>query len=311
MALSNQQTIRSLRSLDLLAFPLKQWRGLTEQSVTLDRLESDVASGPLSTLAKNRVGLTRRSSFWIAQEGSRVHAVVEGKARSGPNAWEIPHLWAGDSALRPVTALLEQVPVEAGKYGARRVFLRLSADSPYIPAAAQAGFVTAFEETLFSKDGRPELGQPAVQHEIRRRSIEHDSALFHAFNLATPATVRCAVGLTLEEWRDSHEQSGHRADEWVYAAQGHQPSGLVQEWSCNGASHVRVVTATSDALEALLQTALPVGSDSRVNLLVPDYLPNLEAQVESLGFAPRRRYVVLVKSVVEMVREVAFAPASV
>jgi hypothetical protein len=209
-----------------------------------------------------------------------------------------------------VAELLEQVSVAAGGHGARRVFLRLASDSSLVKAAVNAGYVAAWEETLYTHQGPAQKAASKAGGIVRRRQPTDDLALFRLFCSTTPVTVRSAIGMTLEEWRDADELDPHGAEAWVHVSPDGNVTGAAKRWRAGG-SGCASIQADGEALPVLLRRVLPSQPKRCLHILAADYQEHLRNELETSGFAPVGAYVVLVKSVAAPVREVGFVPASV
>jgi len=302
--------IRNLQPLDLLQMPL--WRGgrVCERSFSLERMGRAGAPGPLPSIVRGQLAPRRRSFILVAEGDGGVVGIAEAQPRWGPRAWEISHLWAAVDAGGEVPDLLEQAALSAAGHGAQRVFLRLASDTPLLSDALRAGFRGAWQETLYARDqgplpGRAEMSQQAV----RPRCDADDLPLFRLYCATAPASVRSAVGMTMDEWRDAQTPGLQGLRRWVYDHEG-DVKGSAEQWT-HGDVRSAVVRGREEALPRLLGRALSSRSSRRARVLAPDYLASLHRVLESSGFVAEGRYVVLVRSVTAPVREVAFVPASV
>lgn len=281
-----------------------------EHSVTLERLGQAGTPRPLPSIVRDQLLPRRRPFVWVADHGGRVVGVAEGQPMAGPRAWSLRHLWADPDAHWPVAELLEQVSVAAAEHGARRVFLRLALDSSLLKAAVNAGYIAVWEETLYAHQGHAQGSAPRAEGIVRRRQPADDLALFRLFCAATPVTVRSAMGMSLEEWRDANESDLQRAQAWVHVSPDGSVTGAAERWRA-GASGCASIQADGEALSVLLRRVLPSQPTRCLRILVADYQASLRSELEKSGVAPEGEYVVLVKSVAAPVREVGFVPASV
>ncbi|MSQ13805.1 MAG: hypothetical protein EXR47_06730 [Dehalococcoidia bacterium] len=301
--------IRQLQPLDLLQAPL--WLGgrMCEHSVTLERLGQTGTPRPLPSIARDQLLPRRRPYVWVAEDGGQVVGVAEGQPMAGPRAWSLRRLRADLEAHWPVAELLEQVSA-AGGHGARRVFLRLASDSSLVNAAVNAGYVAAWEETLCTHQDPPKKSAPKAVGIVRRRQPADDLALCRLFCSTTPVTVRSAIGMTLEEWRDAHELSPQRAQAWVNVSPDGSVTGAAERWRAE-TSGCASIQAKGEAVPILLGRVLPSQPKRYLHILAADYQEHLRNELETSRFAPIREYMVLVKSMAAPVREVGFVPASV
>lgn len=283
---------------------------MSEHSVTLERLGQTGTPRPLPSMARDQLTPRRRPYVWVADDDGRVVGVAEGQPMAGPRAWSLRHLWADPEAHWPVAELLEQVSVAAGGHGARRVFLRLASDSSMVKAAVNAGYVAAWEETLYTHQSPAQKSAPKAGEIVRRRQPGDDLALFRLFCSTTPVAVRSAMGMTLEEWRDANEWDLQRAQAWVNVSPDGSVTGAAEQWKA-GTSGCATVQAEGEALPVLLRRVLPSQPKRCLHILAADYQEHLRNELQTTGFATAGAYVVLVKSVAAPVREVGFVPASV
>lgn len=303
--------IRNLQPLDLLKLPL--WRGgcMCEQSITLERIGRADAPSPLPSIAREQIAPRRRPFVWVAESEGHVVGVAAAHPRSGLRAWEVSHLWAVPEPGGHLLDLLDQMAATAAGHGAHRVFLRLEGGSRLATAAIRAGFRAAWEETLYARNsGATGIGAEPPTGAVRPRCAADELSLFRLYCSTSPASVRSAVGLTVEEWRDAQEVGAQRVRQWVYEGEDGEVKGWAEQWT-QSAACCAAIAGRPEALAPLLSQLLAPRPGLRLQVLAADYLETHCRVLESNGFAAAGRYLMLVKSVTAPIREAAFVPACV
>ncbi len=170
----------------------------------------------LPLFIRERPRLRRRSGAWICTRGARVRGVVSARRCAGPTAWVVDHLALGSTESEDSAAeLLERAAAYAGSRGARRVFLRTPEERHMLETGRRCGFLPCTQATVLALAGRTPLIGVEAMVGVRLRLPGDDMALFRLYNSCTPAEVRSAVGMTIEEWRDAQEPVGRSTREFV------------------------------------------------------------------------------------------------
>ena len=316
------ELIRSVRPSDLVRLGLVGGLAAPNQAITLDRL-----GWPLTKASPRRAlwqdgGIARSGHCLrvLVEDGSPV-GLAHGRMRSGRQAWEVRHLHLKPEAQGSASGLLEELSTAAGRCGASRVFLRLSADGMLGSSAHRSGFVPAFRETLMYRDEPWGAAEGGRVHGLHPRQAGDDFDLFRLFLACAPAQARSVCGLTLEEWRDSLERPGHPGSEWVFRpmqgsayAEGKLAApGWLQTWQRHGTGYLQLlVDPGGSQTDSLIFHALDclIGK-SPVIALVPDFQEAVRSALQRHGFKPVEEYQLFVKSLASRVREVGFVPARV
>jgi len=269
------------------------------------------------SLAQSR---TRVTVVWW--DGLTLGGLASARIRSGPRVWEVDRFYlaglAGqDSGPRSQpdgwtdswVNLLERLAQAAGERGAERVFLRLAGDHPGIPVVRRAGFFPYFKETLLEGAGvEPFQGsQTSDSTGPDVRLPEDDFALFQLYSAATPLPVREALGLTFDQWQDAQDPHSRRRRQWTVSHNGRITGWLgLYSHHQEAEGEVLVHPAHPETLPALL--ALALTQPGRHRWLVPDYQPQVAAELERRGFQPTAEYTMLVTTVAAPVLQPGMAP---
>jgi hypothetical protein len=203
--------------------------------------------------------------------------------------------------------LLESLTEEAGVQGVTKVFLRLSEGSLLLPTAQRAGYMAYTRESLFGAV-RPPLMEgevPGLEPRKRRDALD----LYRLFASITPARVRQAEGMTLQEWQDTRDRktSGPRARQWVLRADERVDAWLsVQKERRTG--FIDLLAIPSAPTSDLVRFAIEKLRCQIVLCLVPEYL-SLHSALEASEFSPMATYISLVKPLAIRVPQARLVPA--
>jgi len=172
-----------------------------------DRLTSKeielLAAAPL--LRGCLISDNKRCSFVCLHRGF-IQALVSLRRCRGPGAWMVERLLLSPEQEALCFDLLEKLAFAGGKLKAERLFLRLDSSSPAVEMAKQAGFNHYLTEYLYClEEGR--LTEPAESRLVLRpKSSADEHSLFRLYSAAAPHQVRCAEGMTLQEWSQSRDR---------------------------------------------------------------------------------------------------------
>ena len=305
--------IRPLRVSDLpRQFFLSSLRG-PDLVQTREGVSKGSAGVSLRELAKRCLSNHRGRCAWALVEGQRLHGVLTARARQGPRAWEVEHLYISPRGWERCQELLECCSSTIAQLGAYRLFLRLPEQSPLLAPARQMGFLSGFSERLYEGTNLTPQGLAGSSLQLRPRTPDDDHLLFRLYNACVPPQVRSANALTLEEWRDAGEFLRGRVQEWVFQRDDFLGASL--RLSRHGKTceaemmvHPQEVELFSPLYEFARERC---GVVSRMVWVVPDYqvmLPNILANG---GFQPGERYLVLIKGVTVRIKEVSLVPAGI
>ncbi|MDY6908012.1 MAG: hypothetical protein SV910_07275 [Chloroflexota bacterium] len=152
-----------------------------------------------------------RRSTWVCVDGGHLRGVVSAKGSQGCTSWQVDYLQAdGEDTC---VALLGRVSREAARGGIKKVYLRLPSTSPFLDGVRRAGFSSYVEERLFRyRGGEASLEAPAPGPYSLRPCEHWDKyRLFNLYSAAVPIPVRVALGVDMEELRESRDMASWRS----------------------------------------------------------------------------------------------------
>ena len=258
----------------------------------------------------------RRVAAWVSATGPRVHAMSVARQRSGPQSWEVTHLFPGTGGQDDeVSRLLEEAAGSTASYGGERVFLRLRAEDPLISEARRGGFFPSASETLFEFGPIPWRRRRRTDAKLRKmeRADEYDA--FRLYNSSTPAQVRRSTAVTFDQWRACSEQYRGRWRRFVVGPE----TGLTGWVAVLRGPLTGWMSAVVDpdqenrmASYAMVDFALDrLGGARKVYCLVPSYQTAVRSALLGRGFISGPEYTILVKANASVVRETAGAEVGV
>ena len=260
------------------------------------------------------LGLSRRNVMapandaWVCVGEEGIHGLASVRQRSGPRSWELSRLYADPASDQAVVQLLERAAAGAGLHGAERVFLRVEADSPIVPAARLAGYFPSHIETVYQ--GTAGSSEPShslfdADSHLRPRRPEDDHALFRLYNAATPVKVRQLVGMTFDQWSSSRERGPGRLRESVLMVDGEVQGSLCTSTRFGRGSISVTLHPSYDALTPeVVEAGMGRLKGTRtVYAVVEEFAPRFATALEGFGFEARGEFVVLVKSIAQRVLE--------
>jgi hypothetical protein len=181
--------------------------------------------------------------------------------------------------------------------------------------AASTGSGQAQDERGFPQDeqeppfvvGLSNHEQRVCAHALRDRLPQDDFPLFQLFSATTPATVRVALGLTSDQWRDAQEPAARKKQEWVTESNC-RISGWLSLSFFQGAWQGRIMAHPDhpQLLPAMVNLALSHPGPQR--WLVPDYQKAVQDQLLNHNFHEVARYTMLIKTVAVPVMCPGMAP---
>jgi hypothetical protein len=287
------------------------------RSMRTDAVMPDQAHGPLGQRMADpwsAMPVSRRSrrSFVAFLDGHAV-GLVDLIADPTNHRWvlsrvltcrQIPADGASGDREQVWHELVLQAIRAAGAARAKRIHAILDEESPVLPALHSVGFTDYAQDTVLTAHSLPEH---LIKDIVRRQDPSDVWAIHQLYHSVTPRPVQYAEALT--------------SNFWTRVVPGQQPArGYVVEDGLEIVAHCRVTfglegpvihaMTRSDALELLLpmvqDVAHDVGSNGgRLMVVVPDYLQEYIAPLESLGFVPERRQTRMVKYTV-VARRVQF-----
>ena len=240
---------------------------------------------------------------------NRVYGLATARQRSGPQSWEITHLFLGPDGENRLTDLLEMVSRTVGSKGGQRVFLRLRQDDPLADAVRQSGFFPCVNEVLYMGPSNRTAGLSSLPSEslvsLRKKKRGDNYALFQLYNAATPSEIRSTVGMTFDQWMASCERGGGHSQEFVLDTN----SGVRGWLKCSRHSGSGQLSAmVHPDYEDLLAPVVDFGLErlkaaNALYCLVPEHQESLKRVLWQRGFEAASEYVILVKSMVVKVKE--------
>jgi hypothetical protein len=176
-----------------------------------DRLTSKevelLAAAPL--LRSCLISDDKRCSFVCVQRGF-IQSLISLRRCRGPGAWMVERLLLPPGQEALCFDLLERLAFAGGKIKAERLFLRLDSSSPVVEMAKQAGFNHYLTEYLYCLEEGRQTEPKESRLVLRPKSSADEHGLFRLYSAAAPHQVRCAEGMTLQEWSQSRDRDATR-----------------------------------------------------------------------------------------------------
>lgn len=248
------------------------------------------------------LGFRRTSRAWVWHEGNRINALIGAGQRSGPQSWEITHLFFRNEIEHRLTTLFDRVGQAAASHGGEKVFIRLLRGDPLIDVARLSGYFPLIPETLYIRDQDSRLPGSAVSSSTKSlvvlpKAQEDDHGLFRLYNASTPAEVRYAFGMTIDQWMASIDRGRGRASESVVKHKGEVKAWLrtTRRFGLGEVSATIHPDYQSDLPELVDAGLSDLGGVGRIYCLAPEYQVTLRRALSDSGFEPTSDYVTLVK----------------
>lgn len=262
---------------------------------------------PLSlALAQESLEGTGRRFSAVHWHSTFRYGLASARARAFPRTWDVDRLHVADGSSP--ADLLETVTSHAGVLSGERIFLRMRSDDPLLERARMSQFMPCFSEALLVGRGRT-APPPSIDGigAFRRRQAMDEHSLFLLYSAATPAAVRSAIGMTLDQWKDSRETCGGRREEWVLEQNGKAQAWVCLEWLGHGFEAELMVHPDNPGLLApALDHALSRGE--QYTWLVPEYQEPLGRRLLERGFQEVGRYTLLLRATAARVKDTAMKP---
>ncbi len=259
-----------------------------------------------------RSRLRRRSGAWICTSGVRVRGVASARRCAGSSAWVVDHLALGTAGSEENAAeLLERCAAYAGSRGAQRLFLRTPEDWHMLETGRRCGFLPYTQATLHALAGRTPLIGVEATGGVRPRLPGDDLGLFRLYNGCTPAEVRSAEGMTLQEWQDVQEPVGRSTREFVLE-DGAEVAAWIRLDRYRGRTRVQATLAPEWEGDSRSLVAFILGETRNRPVLweVPDYQSGMRMLLERVGLEPVASYRVMVKPLAVRVQGPALSMAA-
>ncbi len=238
------------------------------------------------------LGRRRWSRLFTSRDREAGVSLVQVVQEPGPDHWLItrlivPHTSPGSDPAVPCQAILEEVVRVAGSYGIKRVHALLPPSGPVNDVFQRAGF-QPFRPLTVMRAERLHTGTP-VDGRVRAQSSHDAWSVMRLYERVTPRPVQYAESRTRASW-----QPGHRAGWQIrgFLIRDHEQTlAYCQVRSC-GSRHVLealVDPQVIDLMPGLVSSALAssgVREGDQVWALVPNDIPGLRGQLESLAFRP-------------------------
>ena len=275
-------------------------------------------------LWKRMVSEQKRRLTIVDWDGLRLNGLVSARTATGRvfqvDHLHLPHLQSGNGAepgisnnkeeLGPAEPLrlLESLVKLAGSRGAERLFLRLPSGSPALRLAQQTGFFPHFQEIQWEGDApQPSLESQRASSLFSVRETGDEHRLFQLFSDCTPAPVRMAVGVTLEQWQDWQSLWPRQRQEWTASAEG-RIRGWVALSRNDDAVEARLMAQPDWPAMTSLLILLATESPGPHRWLVPDYQAQVSERLQVMGWRETARYNMLINRVAVPVESPGMAP---
>ena len=308
--------IRSLALGDLVTLLLHRGRPPYNEAKTKDNLEpSPATQPPVGAFVGRWLPLRQGGHGWVWIEKGHLEGLISARRRSGRNVWEVNNLLLTRQDKGMCLALLDRLSSAGGKLRVTKVFLRLPQTSPVIEMAQAAGFSPYLEEHLYRLQARPSQrpGKPDFHPYAFRPRLEADGYnLFQLYTAAVPAPVRCAEGMTFQEWQQTRERRTGRGRqrEFICYREGSLVGWLrVRALSGVGQLELMAQPAEESGLEAMLRYSLArLSNNSCLLCLTPTFQGELQRLLRQHHFEQVAKYTTLVKELAVRVRQPVLVP---
>jgi hypothetical protein len=302
---------RALNPTDIIAFVPYAGHSYRNEAWTRERLGADESTRTLGMVLDQFLAFAKGRSAWISTDRGRLHGLVGARQRGARQAWEIDYLIDATTDHSGICALLECAIAEAGRAGAEKLFLRLTADSDLLITAREAGFLPYQEEVLLAKSYGRDPDVEAAQ--LRPVSPADSYVLYRLYSQATPETTRRNEAANFSEWHAAQErrwlkngvqlvaeQDGQVAA-WVKAAR--LPQGVVLELLVSEAGLDQTRGVIAAAAQAVDAGGVPLF------VVVPRVAETLIRHLEVNGFTARQDFVCLMRRTTRPVALPKLTPA--
>ena len=305
--------IRSFLPIDLVIMPFAG--GLLGDAMrakgSLDRDEGGARFLSLVGLLVPGPSPRERRHAWVSTEWSGCRGLVSVRNRHLPNAWEVERLLLRDRDLKSCCLLLERLSAAGAELGVGKIFLRLPADSSFLPVAKEVGYAPYTTQCLYFRErvgrGPAGCGTP-VGPEPRRRGAGDDYRLFRLYQRCVPVTIRRVEGMTFGEWQANRRPS--TGQEWVFQKDDDLEGwlGTRTHWQTG---QFEVMASTEEWLNRAVEHGLRlVGRRQRIFCLSGAFQVGLPHLLEERGFSQMDKYCNLAKELTARERQAYLIPAN-
>lgn len=303
--------IRPLHPTDVVRYALFSRLGRANRVRVLD----DLVQGGMSSLTLRRVCLKALSipkgeRCLVSTSGKDLLALACIRQRSGPGAWEISHLSLSLTGTEDCTELLEELCRLAAQLGAERVFLRILDNDPLAENIKRAGFFPYYLNLEYRGHPKHSPIESVSPLPLRLRTPGDDLGLFRLYNAAVPHKVRTAIGLTMDQWRDSQEKRCGTCIEMVYENRS-SICGWLQTTQEPKFGRLEVLAHPDEEgiLGALVDQGIRhIGSQRTICAIVSDYQGHLGRLLVEMGLEKTSEYLVMVKFMAVRAESKSVAP---
>ena len=300
--------IRALHLTDTPVLLLFLGRSPVNEAKMRDRLTSKevelLAAAPL--LRGCLISGDKQCSFVCVHRGL-IQALVSLRRCRGPGAWMVERLLLSPGHEALCFDLLEKLAFAGGKIKAERLFLRLDSSSPAVDMAKQAGFGQYLTEYLYCLEEGRRTEPTESRLVLRPKSNADEHGLFRLYSAAAPHQVRCAEGMTLQEWSQSRDSDATRE---LVLDKGGEISAWLRIRLGRTAGRFEIVGELgAEELGALVDYGLAALKGRHpVYCLVPGFQEQLRRILEERGFYQAAAYACLSKQLAVRVHEPQLMP---
>jgi len=288
--------IRSFLPTDLIVI-LFQGGLLSNVARARDNLGEDrVRFLALAALLIRRLDPRVSRLTWVRTEGLSFRGLASVRDRCLPSAWDVDYLMLKGQDVRCCSSLLERLSSVGLDQGIKKIFLRLSIDSPFLFAAKGAGFSPYMTEHLYYR----ESGEGVTANDVasppwspRRKQASDNYRCFELYERRVPVSIRKVEGMTIREWEASREK--RVGTEWVFEKEGYLAGWLELEAN-RDKGQFDIMAVSDEEMVQIGEYALKALDGSRrLFCLVPEFDQDLSRLLEERGFTEMGRYYTLVK----------------
>ena len=300
--------IRSLHLTDIAVLLLFLGKSPVNEARMRDRLASKevelLAAAPL--LRGCLISDDKQCSFICVHRGF-IQGLVSLRRCRGPGAWIIERLFLSPGQEALCFDLLESLALAGDKIKAERLFLRLDSSSPAVDMAKQAGFSQYLTEYLYCLEAASQRGPLESSLILRLKSSADEHGLFRLYSVAAPHQVRCAEGMTLQEWSESRDSDATRE---LVLDKGSEISAWLRIRLGRTVGRFEIIGELgAEELGALVDYGLAALKGRHpVYCLVPGFQEQLRRILEERGFYQAAAYSCLSKQLAVRVREPQLVP---